>query len=67
MNELELKRQIFDLFDSARVLFNDYYNGKNNYTETDLLEISNLIRKIETINIPSIKEEVAGGIENYED
>lgn len=43
----ELKREIFDLYDNARVLFNDYYNGKENYSEEDFNEIIKLISEIE--------------------
>lgn len=57
MNKLYFKSEIFDLFENARELFNNYYNGKANYTENDLYEISYLIAKMEE-NIKNIKEEL---------
>lgn len=57
MNKLYFKSEIFDLFENARELFNDYYNGKSSYSESDLYEISYLIAKMEE-NIKNIKEEL---------
>lgn len=57
MNKLYFKSEIFDLFENARGLFNDYYNGKAIYSENDLYEISYLIAKMEE-NIKNIKEEL---------
>ena len=57
MNKLYLKSEIFDVFENARILFNDYYNGKADYTDDDLYEISYLIAKMEE-NIKNIKEEL---------
>lgn len=58
-NELELKRQIFDLFESARTLFNDYYNGKEHYTDKDIWAIKDLVRRIEIYNLYYINEEIS--------
>lgn len=59
MNELELKRQIFDLYESARILFNDYYNGKEHYTDRDIWDIRDLVRRIELVNLYYINEEIS--------
>lgn len=55
MNNLELKRLIFDLFENARILFNDYYNGKENYNDRDISEIYSLILKIHNEDIIKIE------------
>lgn len=55
MNKLELKRQIFDLFDRARILFNDYYNGKEEYTDRDISEMYDLILRIDNENVREIE------------
>ena len=56
INELDLKREIFDLFENARVLFNEYYNGKEDYSEKDIAKIYDLILKVQdnVSNIESI-------------
>lgn len=55
---MNVKREIFDLFDNARVLFNDYYNGfEGSYTIEDIETIKSLLSKIEG-NIKNIKEEL---------
>lgn len=57
-NTNEIKRNIFDLFENARVLFNEYYNGFNhNYTEEDKKIIQTLISSIE-YDLENIKEEL---------
>lgn len=56
MNELQLKSEIFDLFESARELFNDYCNGKENYTDKDINRIREIIQRIEIVNLYYIKE-----------
>lgn len=56
MNNLYLlKNEIFDIFESARILFNDYYNGKNEYQEKDIRAIYDLIVRLQ-INIDEIKD-----------
>ena len=57
MNKIYFKSEIFDIFESARELFNEYYNGKASYSKNDLYEISYLIAKMEE-NIKNIKEEL---------
>ena len=55
---MNIKREIFDLFDNARVLFNDYYNGfEGSYTIEDIETIKSLLSKIDG-NINNIKEEL---------
>lgn len=51
----ELKRQIFDLFDRARILFNDFYNGKEEYTDRDISEMYDLILRIDNENVREIE------------
>ena len=55
MNKLSLKNEIFDIFESARILFNDYYNGKNEYKEKDIRAIYDLIVRLQ-INIDEVKD-----------
>ena len=55
MNKLELKRQIFELFDRARILFNDFYNGKEEYTDEDISEMYDLILRIDNENVREIE------------
>lgn len=56
MNKLQLKNEIFDLFENARELFNDYYNGKEEYTDEDIKRIREIIQRIEIVNLYYIKE-----------
>lgn len=52
-----LKNQIFDIFENARELFNDYYNGKEEYTQEDYKRILEIIENMEN-DIKEIKYEV---------
>lgn len=61
INELYLKNEIFDLFENARVLFNEYYNGKDNYSKDDLKAIFDLMLKIEN-NVCEVKNEIRSEI-----
>lgn len=54
MDKLELRREIFDLFENARILFNDYYNGKEEYSEKDIIKIYDLILKVQD-NVSNIE------------
>lgn len=45
MNKYWFRNLIFDIFENARVLFNDYYNGKENYTDEDIEKIKELLEK----------------------
>ena len=45
---MELKRTIFNIFETTRQLFNNYYNGHdNNFTDEEINEISNKIAELE--------------------
>jgi len=55
-NELYFKNEIFDLFENARVLFNDYYNGKESYTNEDINAIKDILKAIKE-NIKNIENE----------
>ena len=45
---MELKRTIFNIFETTRELFNNYYNGHDdNFTDEELNEISNKIIELE--------------------
>lgn len=55
-NTIDIKRNIFDILDNARTLFNEYYNGfDHNYTDEDKKIISALISVIEH-DIDNIKD-----------
>lgn len=55
MNNLNLKNEIFDIFESARILFNDYYNSKNEYQDKDIRAIYDLVMNLQ-MNIDEIKD-----------
>ena len=55
--KLNLRREIFDLYENARILFNNYYNGKEDYSEEDIKKIYDLILKVQE-NINNIKSEI---------
>ena len=45
---MELKRNIFNIFETTRRLFNEYYNGHdNNFTDEELNEILDKITELE--------------------
>ena len=45
---MELKRIIFDIFETTRELFNNYYNGHDdNFTKEELNDIFNKITELE--------------------
>lgn len=45
---MEPKRTIFNIFETTRQLFNNYYNGHDdNFTNKELNEISNRITELE--------------------
>ena len=45
---MELKRTIFNIFETTRQLFNNYYNGHDdNFTDEEINEISNKISELE--------------------
>lgn len=57
IDKFNLKREIFDLFENARILFNNYYNGKEDYLEIDIKKIYDLILKVQE-NINNIESEI---------
>lgn len=57
MNKLYFKSEIFNVFEIARILFNNYYNGKDDYSDIDIKAINNMLLSIEH-NIKNIKEEI---------
>ena len=57
INELYVRNSIFDIFENARILFNDYYNGKSDYTEKDIEKIKELLEKVKE-NIKDIESEI---------
>ena len=45
---MELKRTIFNIFETTRQLFNNYYNGHDdNFTDEELNELLNKITELE--------------------
>ena len=45
---MELKRTIFNIFETTRQLFNNYYNGHDdNFTKEELNDIFNKITELE--------------------
>lgn len=45
---MELKRNIFNIFETTRILFNNYYNGHdNNFTNEELNDILNKITELD--------------------
>lgn len=45
---MELKRTMFNIFETTRQLFNNYYNGHDdNFTNKELNEMSNKITELE--------------------
>lgn len=58
MNNLYIKQNIFSIFDTSRVLFNNFYNGHlDNYNDMEIIAITNMLKVIEN-NINEIKEEI---------
>ena len=47
-NTMMLKRELFDLFENARILFNDYVNGiDRDFTKEDIKAIEKLMELVE--------------------
>lgn len=45
---MELKRAIFYIFDTTRILFNDYYNGRGDrFSADELKDIKSKIEELE--------------------
>ena len=56
-NKLYLRNLIFDVFENARILFNDYYNGKESYSDEDIEKIKELLEKVKE-DVKQIESEV---------
>lgn len=46
-NSIMLKRELFDLFENVRILFNDYCRIDRNFNKEDLKAIEKLIELVE--------------------
>lgn len=60
INNNEIKRNIYNVYDIARILWNNYYNGEEEYTKNDLIGIKYIIASLD-VTIKELKESV-----NYE-
>lgn len=56
-NNIEIKRNIYNVYDIARILWNNYYNGKEEYTKNDLKGIKYIITSLD-VTIKELKESV---------
>lgn len=54
---MQVKRIIFDLFDYARILWNDFYRLDRDFNEEDIKRIKELIKLID-YDAREIKEEL---------
>ena len=54
---MQIKRIIFDLFDYARILFNDFYRLERDFNEEDIRRLRELIKIID-YDAREIKEEL---------
>ena len=52
---MQIKREIFDIQDKVRVLWNDFYRKDGEFDETDLKAIENIMKSMEH-NFKEIKE-----------
>ena len=50
-----LKRELFDLFENARILYNDYYRINRDFTKDDIETIKKLMELVEH-NTKEVKE-----------
>lgn len=48
INNLDIKREVFDIFDISKDLWNDFYNGKEVYTSDDIEDIKKLLEELKT-------------------
>lgn len=61
-NSMLMRQYLFDLFENARILFNDYVNGmQRDFTKEDLKAIEKLLELAE-YDIKEIKEDIKYGI-----
>ncbi len=54
---MQIKREIFTLYDSVIPLWNNFYRKNGNFNETDIKAIKNILKLIEK-NIKEINEEI---------
>ena len=54
---MNLKRNLFDLCDTARIIWNDIYRIDRNYNEDDIKKLEKLIELLE-YDIKEVKEEL---------
>lgn len=54
---MQVKRIIFDLFDYARILWNDFYRLDRDFNEEDIKRLRELIKLID-YDVREIKEEL---------
>ena len=57
INNNEIKRNIYNVYDIVRILWNNYYNGVEEYTENDLKGIEYMIANLNA-TIKELKESV---------
>jgi len=57
-----MRQYLFDLFETARILFNDYVNGINrDFTKDDLKAINKLLELVDS-DTKELKEDIKYGI-----
>lgn len=60
-NDYEIKREIFSLYDNARMMFNDLYNAKmfenTKYSDDEIKQLCELLHEIK-VNIANIESEL---------
>ena len=44
---MQIKREIFDIYENVRILWNDFYRKDEEFNETDLKAIESIMEKIE--------------------
>ena len=61
-NIMLMRQYLFDLFENARILFNDYVNGiYSDFTKDDLKAINELLELVDS-DTKELKEEIKYGI-----
>lgn len=48
INNLDIKREVFNIFDISKDLWNFFYNGKELYTSEDIEDIQKLLEELKT-------------------
>lgn len=57
INNNEIKRNIYNIYDVVRILWNNYYNGVEEYTKNNLKSIKYIIASLDA-TIKELKESV---------